>query len=142
LQVVSATELKKQGLPVDAELREAHRIVFELEDIRANFEMLLDNPKESLGRLQADFPNFHEIVQDRARELGIVSPITPQPTPTPPEPAITAIEPVIPQAPEVPDQVIPAVATPDVPHIKDIGILEKVRPTRKVFRHCQGSDIR
>ncbi|KKN05973.1 hypothetical protein LCGC14_1081970 [marine sediment metagenome] len=43
-------------------------------------------------------------------------------------------EPVIAQAPEVPDQVIPAVATPDVPHIKDIGILEKVRPTRKVFQ--------
>ncbi|KKM96824.1 hypothetical protein LCGC14_1174260, partial [marine sediment metagenome] len=56
--------------------------------------------------------------------------------PTPravPAPEVFSIEDFAPVEPALPDQTIPSEAVPDIPHIKDIGIIERVRPTRKVF---------
>ncbi|KKM98881.1 hypothetical protein LCGC14_1153490, partial [marine sediment metagenome] len=48
-------------------------------------------------------------------------------------PTTFSIEEFAPVEPALPDQTIPSEAVADVPHIKDIGIIERVRPTRKVF---------
>jgi len=57
----------------------------------------------------------------------------PAPRAEPTAPEVFSIEDFAPVEPPLPDQTIPSEAVPDIPHIKDIGIIERVRPTRKVF---------
>ncbi len=139
------------GLPERATTSETERLMFLRHEIQhhidrvAGFEPTVPSAFDEAGDIrpghfkgfelfETDFP--HAVLSGQIDILGKrveAAPRAPTPRAEPAAPEVFSIEEFAPVEPSLPDQTIPSEAVPDVPHIKDIGIIERVRPTRKVF---------